>query len=572
MSWTLSTAAGALIYDPRLPDYLLSSAKLTQELNKADTLTFTLKPEQRAANVALVGSAVVGTAIVGEYPRSTVIDRLKSTVIAAYNGTTKSRCRLIDDKLGWHNERECLCEGELAFFNDSIQRPFTFPQDDQHAKPADYLSFLVTRHNAQVSSDRQFTVGNVTVTDPNNYISRSDTEYSTTWTLLNEGLLDTLGGYLWVRHENGVNYLDYLSDFSTLANQPIKAGLNMLGLETKRNGAEIATAILPLGKADEETQQRLTISDIADYTDTDICKSGDIVYSAAAETLYGSRIVKVMRWDDVSIDTNLLTKAIAELAVARQLPSTVTISAADLSAAGYNYNTFSLGTYVQIEDDWHVEHGLSATYLVKKLEIDLLNPANNKLTLGATTLSFTESSKREITAAMQTVETNVTMETAQAVAELERRNQSAIEQSEQSIILTVSENYYTKGETDGIVSAVETTINQTADGIRIDFTNLQQNVQDVQASADAKFNSLQSYIQMAGGTITLGEIGNEVTLKIENDRIGIYVNGVAMTYWTAQDFVAPITLRIPVGGRLILGNFSYIPRSNGSLDFTWIGG
>ena len=551
MSWTIQTEAGALVYDPRLPSYKLTSAKLTQELNKADSLSFTVYPQS---------------------PAYASIDRLKSTVLASYNGTLKSRSRLIDDVIGWNNERECLCEGELAFFNDSIQRPFSFPVDDAHTTPADYLAFLVSRHNAQVSADRQFTVGTVTVTDPNNYIARSDSEYSTTWELLNEGLLDTLGGFFWVRHESGVNYLDYLADFSTLANQPIKAGVNLLGISTERKGAEIATAILPLGKADDETQQRLTIEDIADYTDTDICKAGDIVYSIAAETQYGSRIVKVVTWDDVTVDTNLLTKAIAELAIARQLPSTVTITAADLSAAGYNFNTFSLGTYVQIEDEWHGAHGLAATYLVQKLEIDLLNPANNQLTLGATTLSLTETNKRDLANAMQTVEANVTMETATQIAELEQRNQSAIEQSEQSIILTVSENYYTKGEADQIISAVETSISQTADGIRIDFSNLQQDVQDVQANADAKFNSLQSYIQMAGGTITLGEIGNEVTLKIENDRIGIYVNGVAMTYWTASDFVAPITLRIPVGGRLILGNFAFIPRTNGSLDFTWVGG
>ncbi len=550
VSWTINTEAGAVVYDPRLPAYKLTAAKLTQELNKADSLIFTLYPQSPA-----YGS----------------IDRLKSTLLASYNGTLKSRSRMIDDVIGWHNERECLCEGELAFFNDSIQRPFVFPEDEDHATPADYLAFLVGRHNEQVSADRRFTVGTVTVTDPNNYISRSDTEYSTTWQLINEGLLDTLGGYLWIRHENGVSYLDYLADFSVLANQPIKAGVNLLGISTERKGAEIATAILPLGKADEETQQRLTIEGIADYTDTDICKEGDIVYSVAAETQYGSRIVKVVTWDDVTVDTNLLTKAIAELAIVRQLPSTVTITAADLSAAGYDFNTFSLGTYVQILDDWHGAHNLAATYLVQKLETDLLNHANNQLTLGATTLSLTETNKRDLAAAMQTVEANVAQETATQIAEVERRNQSAIEQSESNIMLTVTESYYTKGETDGLVSAVATTVQQTADGIRIDFSNLQQDVQDVQAQADAKFNSLQSYIQMAGGTITLGEIGNEVTLKVENDRIGIYVNGVAMTYWTASDFVAPITLRIPVGGRLILGNFAFIPRTNGSLDFTWVG-
>ena len=552
MSYAIETEAGAIVYDPRVSKCQLTSATLTQELNKADVLRFTIYPDA---------------------PAYGDLKRLKSTLLTKYGASIKSRCRLINDTLGWQNERDCLCEGELAFFNDSVQRPFSFPVDQAHATPADYLSFLVSRHNAQVSADRQFTVGTVTVTDPNNYVSRSDTEYSSTWTLLNEGLLDTLGGYLFVRHENGVNYLDYLDDFDVLANQPITAGLNLLGISTERKGEEIATAILPLGAQDEATEERLTISDIPDYEETDFCKDGDIVYSKNAETQYGSRIVKVVVYDDITLAQNLLSKALAELAIVRQLPSTVTITAADLSAAGYNYNTFSLGTKVSISDPWHAtQHGLAAQYLVKKLEIDLLNPGNSRLTLGAVSLSLTEQNRQSLEKAMATVEANVTEETARAVAELEQRTQSAIQQSSEAITQSVSDSYYTKGETDGLVSSISTEIQQTASGINIQFESLQQDVNDVAASADARFESLQSYIQMEGGSITLGEIGNEITLKIENDKIGIYRNGEAVTYWTASDFVAPISLTIPIGGRLNLGNYSYVPRENGSLDFMWTGG
>jgi len=551
-NYSITTDAGVIVYDPRVSERQLTTARLTQELNKADVLRFSIYPQAPAY---------------GE------IDRLKTTLETTYGASIKSRCRLINDQLGWNNERDCLCEGELAFFNDSIQRPFEFPVDPDNATPADYLAFLVGRHNAQVSADRRFTIGTVTVTDPNGYIARSDTEYSTTWKLINEGLLDTLGGYLWVRHENGVNYIDYLADFTTMANQPITAGVNLLGITTERKGEEIATAILPLGAQNSETQTRLTISGLPDTETDDICKDGDIVYSKTAETQYGSRIVKVEVYDDITQATNLLTKATAELAIARQLPSTVTISAADLSQAGYDYNTFSLGTYVRIEDPWHeTEHGLAAQYLVQKLDIDLINPANSRLTLGATTYSMTEGNQRQIANAMQTVEANVTKETARAVRELEVRNQSAIEQSEQNIRLTVSENYYTKGETDGLVSSVSTSLEQTAQGWTYNFDVLQQDLDDVAANADARFTAMQNYIQMAGGTITLGEVGNPITLKVENDRIGIYINGVAVTYWTANTFQLPVEVVIPVGGRLTLGQFAFIPRSNGSLDFTWVGG
>lgn len=550
MSWTI-WCGDDLIYDPRLNDYKVVSAKLAQELNKADTLTFTVYPQ---------------------HPNFDKIKKLKPTLIVKDGDTIKAKCRVLDDEIGWENGKKVTAEGPLAWCNDTVQRPFQFPLDEEHTTPADYFAFLIGRHNAQEPAARQITVGVVTVTDPNNYIARSDTEYSTTMRLLKEGLLDTVGGYMIPRYDANGTILDYIADSSVLANQPVKFGLNLLTMKSVRKGKDIATAILPLGARDEETDTRLTLAALSDSETDDICKDGDIVYSKAAETLYGARIVAVVKWDDVTIADNLLTKATAELATRRQMPSSVTLTAADLSAAGYNYNSFSLGTYVQVVDDVHSEaHGLLATYLVKKLTVDLLDPSKNTLTLGATTMGMTEGNAQAVEKAMQTVEGNVREETAKSLREIEQRNTSAIEQSSEAIMLSVSESYYTKDETDQLVGEVSTQIQQTADGINIMFTSLAQDIDDVQAGADAKFASLQSYIQMAGGAITLGQIGNEITLKIQNNQIGIYSNGIPVTYWTAQDFVSPKTLRIPVGGRLILGDFAYIPRSNGSLDFSWIG-
>lgn len=546
--WTLYVD-GYPLYLPGVEDYTVFSPKFEPDVDKAAKLTFTIYPQ---------------------HPNFVRVVKLAPTVTLYYGSEIKFRGRILNDKLGWHNEKTVTCEGELAFLNDSVQRPFSFPLDEQHASPADYFAFLIGRHNEQVEADRRFIVGNVTVTDPNNYIARSDTEYSSTWKLVKEGLLDTLGGYISFRHEPGGVYIDYLADFSLLANQSVEFGLNMLSLSTERKGEDIVSAILPLGAAPEEGGERLTISQLEDSETSDICKSGDYVYSKDAVVQYGF-IIKTMVWDDVTVASNLLTKAAAALAQKRMIASTVTLTAADLSAAGYDVNTFSVGTYVNVVDDKHAAHELLARYLVKKLSINWLDPSKNKLTLGATTYSLTERTRQQTAGAMQTVEANVTAQTARALSELELRNESAIQQASDTILLTVSENYYTKGESDDLIGSVSTTLEQTAAGIEIRFSNLSQDVEDVQANADAKFASLQSYIRMAGGSITLGEIGNEITLKIENDQIGIYSSGVLITYWTSQDFVAPKTLRVPVGGRFILGSFAWIPRSNESLDFTWIG-
>lgn len=307
------------------------------------------------------------------------------------------RGRILNDSVNWYNERQVTCEGELAFLIDSIQRPFHFPVDyGDPATPADYFEFLIERHNEQVDFDHQFVVGNVTVTDPNNYIARSDTEYQTTWELLNDGLLNTHGGYLWVDNDsNGNRRINYYSDLSEIADQTIEFGKNLLDIMTERCGEEIATAILPLGATNDETEERLTISALPDETTTDVCKSGDIVYSAAAESLYGHRITKVVVYDDITMENNLLVKAKLTLGTSVLEPVTTTLSSVDLSAAGYDFDTFKLGTNIIINSPAHESiHSINATYLVEKLHIDLTNPANNKLTVGATILSFVEENKK----------------------------------------------------------------------------------------------------------------------------------------------------------------------------------
>lgn len=548
--WTIWNGSD-LLFDPRLDGYKVTSARLTQELNLADNLEFTIH----------TGNQNFGT-----------LSRLKKTVEARNNGVVKSRLRMLDSTIGWYNEKEVLCEGALAWLNDTIQRPFEFPVDPTHAAPADYFAFLINRHNEQEPAERQLHVGICTVEDSNNYIARSDTQYSTTMQLLREGLLNTLGGYLWVRYEGSETYIDYLADFDLLANQPIRLGLNLLSLETAQRGAEICTAILPLGALDETEMQRVTISGLPDEGTEDICKSGDIVYSKSAESMYGARIVRTVYWNDVTVNTNLLRKAKEKLAQARQLPSTITITAADLSDAGYDYTAFSVGTYVDVYDAAHsAAHSLLSRYLVKKITADLLNPSNSVLTLGATEYGLTEKQSQSVSDAMTAVEANIRMENAEVIRELETRNASAILQAENEIKVYVQSNTYTKSETDQLVASVATSVELTAEGLLIQFDELQQDVEDVASSADARFNALQSYISLAGGTITLGETGNPITLQIENDQIGIYANGNLITYWTAEAFVSPGTLRIPVGGRLELGNFAFIPRSSGSLDFKWIG-
>ena len=541
-----------LIHHTELEDYKIFEASLELELNKTGSFTFT---------------------IYSDHPNYERLNKLKSIITVYQDNNLYFRGRILNDEVGWYNQRQVTCEGELAFLIDSIQRPFEFPVNEgDMATPEAYLQFLISRHNSQVDTTHQFTVGNVTVTDSNNYISRSDTEYSTTWQLINEGLINTHGGYLWIRHENGVNYLDYLEDFDVLSNQPIEFGKNLLELKKERKGEDIATAIIPIGATvtedvtDETTGETtqvtktITISDLPDETTGDVRKSGDYVYSVSGQSTFG-KICKTVKWSDVTQASNLLTKAKAELAKSVLISQTIELTAGDLSAAGQNFNSFRLGTYVTAESD---PHDLSSNYLVKKLSISLLNPANNKITLGETIYSFIEENQKRKDKEWQEIKTNVELSQSVAIRELEKRTSSSITQSEDSILSKVSSGYYTKDETDTKVSEISSELEQTAAGFTMRFNSIDQNIDDVQSGSDAQFEEIKKYIRFVDGNIILGEDGNQLVLKIQNDRISFLESNLEVAYFSNRKLYVTDGEYIR---SLKLGKFAFLPRANGNLSF-----
>lgn len=371
---------GVDIYDPTDPELPIFSPVLKFEDNKAASFSF-------------------GLPIVNRHYGD--VHKLASVVDVFYNGVLYFRGRPLNDSIDFYNSKKIVCESELALLNDAVQRPFSFPMDD-NASPEDYLRFLINGYNASMPAEKHFVVGTVTVTDPNNYIARSDTEYSSTWRLVKEGLLDTLGGHLVVRYADGLRFLDYLAELPELSTQPITFGENLLDISTERRGEDIATAIMPLGAVNEDTGERLTIQELPDSETDDVCKQGDFVYSKAAEAQYGGRIIKPLILDDVTTANYLLNKARAKLSEARNVIASTTIKAADLSAAGYEVDPFMIGRYVYVTSEPHAaEHELQPYYFISAATINMFEPDKNTVTVGASYMSLSESTAKGQSAIVQ---------------------------------------------------------------------------------------------------------------------------------------------------------------------------
>ena len=152
-----------LLLDTRLEEYKLYNPKVKLALNKVGEFSFSIYPS---------------------HPYFDKLKKMKSMITVYQNEKIIFKGRILDFEQGFYNEKQVICESELAFLIDSIQRPYSFT-----GTISDFLQMLIENHNGQVGTDKQFVLGNVTVTDSNNYINRSDSEYSTTWDLINSSLI-----------------------------------------------------------------------------------------------------------------------------------------------------------------------------------------------------------------------------------------------------------------------------------------------------------------------------------------------------------------------------------------------
>lgn len=339
-------ADGQIIHSPALdrPTALVFGAKLTQQANMADSFVFTIYPNN---------------------PAAATIHKLTTIIEVYQDDSLLFRGRPIQSKEGWNKETTYTCEGGFAYFNDTILRPYEFA-----GTVREYLQSLVTQHNSQVPAEKQFTLRTVTVTDPNDYIVRSNSDYTTTMSEIQEKLVGNLGGYLVPEYTGGQWYLDYLATSSEATGQTITLAKNLLDFIREQNAENIATALIPLGAVDENTGERITIKSVNDGL--------DYIVDAAAAAQYGL-IFTTETWDDVTVPANLLTKAQERLTDYATLIPTIQLTAVDLSITDQEIDPIRLLDNVTVQDD---QHTASGRYIVMARTYDLSDPAADQITFG----------------------------------------------------------------------------------------------------------------------------------------------------------------------------------------------
>lgn len=297
--------------------------------------------------------------------------KMKSIITVYQDKRILFKGRVFSDTTDFRKVKKVEVEGVLGFFNDSIVRPYEFT-----GSVKDYFTLLVNQHNDQVEDFQKFKVGVVTVTDPNDFITRASSNTPKTWDEINEKLVKLLGGYISIRYEDDGNYVDYLADYADTSTQPIAFAVNLLDLNLDNKADSLVTCVIPYGAKDEATGKTVDITSVNDGL--------DYICDEEAVAKYG-RIFEVVNWTDVTLPSNLLNKARLYLADKIKLLSKLTVKAIDLHLTDETIEAFKLGDYVEIFSE---PHGIDERVLLTAYSMDLTNPSGSTITLGLEKSSF----------------------------------------------------------------------------------------------------------------------------------------------------------------------------------------
>ena len=309
-------------------------------------------------------------------PASGEIRRRKSIVTVEQDGKEIFRGRVLDDENDKYNQKSVYCEGVRGYLNDSQAAPYSY-----NGTPRGLLEKLITEHNEQMEEDKRFTIGEVTVDRADEALECENVAYWETLREIDEKLIGAYGGYLRVRKEGGVLYLDWVKEYGRANPQKIRFAVNLLDLKDKNDSADMFTILRPLGASnlgdDGAYSPPLTIASVNGGL--------DYIMDDEAVAQYG-RIWKSHPWAHIEDPAVLLEKGREFLKIGAEL-RTITLQAIDMHFLDGSIDSIQVGDKVHILSQ---PHGIDIEKVCCKIEIDIANPENTTYIFGEPPRALTD--------------------------------------------------------------------------------------------------------------------------------------------------------------------------------------
>ena len=326
------------------PEYQLISPIIKMEANKAGSVEFTILPR---------------------HPFYDTLSIMKTRIDVYRDEELIFSSRFLSNDTDTYKQRKVYCEGALAYLVDSIFGPSKGTRTAE-----EHFRLLVDSHNTQVEDTKKFTVGSIEIDEKTESHIFGEDNYRETFSAIQSDLIDSFGGYLRIRYENGVRYIDYLKSYNTTSSQTIEFGQNLIDLMNKQTGEDLFTVLLPIGK------DKLTIEAAGDsqkYT-----HNGKYLENAEAIASYG-RILKTEDFGDITDAGTLMEKAEKYMTDNyKGIPPELSIKAIDLHQFYPTVRPFNLGDSITVKSPIH---GVERVLICTAIEINIKDPSKTQYTL-----------------------------------------------------------------------------------------------------------------------------------------------------------------------------------------------
>lgn len=352
---------GKLFYHPNLSRLAITEAKISEDAINIDSLSLSVP---------------------FSHPYIDLIKPMASVIVCKKGEDVVFEGRALDDGSDFYNTHSWTCESALAYLKDTLQPPFSYK-----GALKGLLEQFISVHNSKVEEQKQFKLGNITVTDNNDYIAYSSSEYMKTLDAIKNKLINTHGGYLQVRYEKDGKYLDYLEDFKLKSLQKVEFGKNITDVKITKDYAERVTALIPLGAKKTIQDENGNEVQSEERVDISSVNNGFNYVHDEKEVKSIGWIWTTEVWDDVTLPGNLLRKAQSRLSDLVKGITSIQLTIVDESDTGADIGDIHARMYVECISK---PHGINGTYLCVSRTRDYLNPAGNIITIGASGISLSQ--------------------------------------------------------------------------------------------------------------------------------------------------------------------------------------
>lgn len=393
-----------LIYAPNNRNALVLSPKLTREVSKGGSLSFTMTRDHE------------------QYES---LQKMSTCITVEQDDKEIWRGRVLSHEADWYNRRVIYCEGALSYFNDSAITPFNY-----EGKLAQFLQHLIDAHNQQCGSMKmkRFELGTVTAALGDLVVHYGDRDsygvgedYGSTWDIIDKMVLKVYGGYAYCTYNpatgnNVLNYCDQSFEADRLVNQTIEYGVNLLDFTEKTDTNSLFTRVYPMGskhtveetkwkwkflwwgeKYTESHEERYGISgtDAATvnkylpkgYSYRLDSSDGDCGWIQNDESAQKFGIVSALGEYDTDSDNDTFAAGVQDLQKNSLMVTSYTVKAVDLRDAGYDKDRLTFASYAHIISK---PHSIDVIMLCTKLVEPLDQPDKKEYTFGMTRQTLTD--------------------------------------------------------------------------------------------------------------------------------------------------------------------------------------